>query len=153
GMAARLTEIGVDEVLLAATYHSVRALTPRHPRHRIVTASHAAAYYRLDKERWSGRQIRPQAATWMDRDDAFDQSVEILRAAGLRVSAWSVLVHGTSLVAQAPDAAVRNVYGDRYPWAPCAADPRVTSYVVGIAEDLACLAGISSIEIESAGWY
>ncbi len=33
------------QVTLAAAYHSTRALTPRHPRHRVVTAEYAAVLY------------------------------------------------------------------------------------------------------------
>ncbi|MYY84017.1 hypothetical protein GT044_22585, partial [Streptomyces sp. SID335] len=42
---ARLADLGIRQVTLASAYHSTRALTPRHPRHRIVTAAHAAVLY------------------------------------------------------------------------------------------------------------
>ena len=40
-----LAGLGVETVTLASAYHSTRALTPRHPAHRIVTAEHAAVLY------------------------------------------------------------------------------------------------------------
>ncbi|MEV4229754.1 hypothetical protein AB0J81_22175, partial [Streptomyces bobili] len=54
----RIAALGVGQVTLAAAYHSTRALTPRHPRHRIVTAEHAAVLYPVDG-RWDGRALRP----------------------------------------------------------------------------------------------
>ena len=57
----RIAGLGVQQVTLAAAYHSTRALTPRHPRHRIVTAEHAAVLYPPD-DRWQGRELRPYAA-------------------------------------------------------------------------------------------
>jgi hypothetical protein len=59
---ARIAALGVEQVTLAAAYHSTRALTPRHPRHRIVTAEHAAVLYPAD-DRWERRQLRPYASS------------------------------------------------------------------------------------------
>ncbi|MGW4106151.1 hypothetical protein ACWEGV_24300, partial [Streptomyces sp. NPDC004976] len=42
---ARIAALGTAQVTLASAYHSTRALTPRHPRHRVVTAEHAAVLY------------------------------------------------------------------------------------------------------------
>ena len=47
----RIAGLGLAGVTLAAAYHSVRAVTPFHPRHRIVTRD-AAVYYRADPARW-----------------------------------------------------------------------------------------------------
>src|SRR5690606_4934209 len=52
---ARIAALGTAQVTLASAYHSTRALTPRHPRHRVVTAEHAAVLYPAGEDRWSGR--------------------------------------------------------------------------------------------------
>lgn len=62
--ARRIAELGVQQVTLAAAYHSTRALTPRHPRHRVVTARHAAVLYPPDADRWAGRALRPYPQEW-----------------------------------------------------------------------------------------
>jgi len=49
--ADRIAGLGLTGVALAAAYHSVRAVTPFHPEHRIVTRD-AAVYYRADPARW-----------------------------------------------------------------------------------------------------
>ncbi|MER5828532.1 hypothetical protein ABT086_41645, partial [Streptomyces mirabilis] len=59
GAAERIAGLGVRQATLASAYHSTRALTPRHPRHRIVTAAHAAVLYPVDDARWEGRALRP----------------------------------------------------------------------------------------------
>lgn len=61
--AERIAGLGVSTVTVQAAYHSVRATTPWHPRHRIVQADHAAAYFRLRPERWRGR-LRPYPPSW-----------------------------------------------------------------------------------------
>ena len=59
--ADRIAGLGLDGVTLAAAYHAVRAVTPFHPRHRIVTRE-AAAYYRPDEARWQGAKLAPVQA-------------------------------------------------------------------------------------------
>ena len=64
GAADRLAGQGLAGVTLAAAYHAVRAVTPFHSRHRIVTRD-AAVYYRASPSRWraasSGRPARSSA--------------------------------------------------------------------------------------------
>lgn len=47
--------LGVDHVVLAAVYHGIRAMTLRHPLHRVVTIPHSAAYYPSDQGLQIGR--------------------------------------------------------------------------------------------------
>jgi hypothetical protein len=64
---ARIAALGTAQVTLASAYHSTRALTPRHPRHRVVTAEHAAVLY-PPGDHWSGRTPRPYpAGDWAPR--------------------------------------------------------------------------------------
>ncbi|MYR59002.1 hypothetical protein GTY54_23095, partial [Streptomyces sp. SID625] len=50
----RTAALGVRGATLAAAYHSTRALTPRHPRHRVITAEYAAVLYPPGGH-WRGR--------------------------------------------------------------------------------------------------
>ena len=60
--AERIAGLGLSHVAVAAVYHAVRALTPRHPRHRVVVAEHTAAYYPLSTERWEQSVMHPPQA-------------------------------------------------------------------------------------------
>ncbi|NGN69291.1 hypothetical protein G5C51_36070 [Streptomyces sp. A7024] len=151
--AERIAELGVDQVTLASAYHSTRALTPRHPRHRIVTARHAAVLYPVDEARWLGRRLRPYGQDWVDGEDPFGAAAEALRAAGLDVHTWVVLAHNSRMGAEHPDTSVVNAYGDRYPWAPCIARPEVRDYLVELAAEAAVRPGAGGCELESLGWY
>ncbi|MFD5098245.1 hypothetical protein [Streptomyces albidochromogenes] len=152
--AARVADLGVQQVTLAAAYHSTRALTPRHPRHRVVTAEHAAVLYPVDEARWSGRRLRPYAAgDWAPTADAYGEAAAALAAAGLDVHSWVVLAHNSRLGAACPDTSVVNAYGDRYPWAPCIAQPAVRAYLTGLAAEAAVRPGTRGTELESCGWY
>ncbi|HZX38276.1 MAG TPA: hypothetical protein VFF37_08115 [Streptomyces sp.] len=151
--AARIADLGVQQVTLAAAYHSTRALTPRHPRHRIVTAQHAAVLYEVDEERWAGRELRPYTAGDWAPGDAYGEAAAALADAGIEVHSWVVLAHNSRLGAEHPDTSVVNAYGDRYPWAPCIAQPAVRALVTDLAAEAATRPGARGTELESCGWY
>ncbi|MEU1215787.1 hypothetical protein ABZ424_25990 [Streptomyces sp. NPDC005790] len=151
--ADRLAGLGVQQVTLASAYHSTRALTPRHPDHRIVTAEHAAVLYPPDATRWAGRALHPYAQSWVAGEDPYAEAAEALAGAGLQVHSWVVLAHNSRLGAEHPDTSVVNAYGDRYPWAPCIAQPAVHAYLVNLAAEAAVRPGASGTELESLGWY
>ncbi|WP_310721321.1 hypothetical protein [Streptomyces lydicus] len=149
----RLAALGVQQATLASAYHSTRALTPRHPRHRIVTARHAAVLYPPDPARWARRTLRPYAQDWVAGPDPFGAATRALADAGLEVHSWVVLAHNSRLGADDPSAVVRNAYGDPYPWAPCIARPEVRAYLVTLAAEAAVRPGARGTELESCGWY
>jgi hypothetical protein len=151
--AARIAGLGVQQVTLASAYHSTRALTPRHPRHRLVTARHAAVLYPPDATRWAGRELRPYTQDWTAGADPFGEAARALTAEGLDVHTWVVLAHNSRLGAEHPGAVVRNAYGDPYPWAPCIARPEVREYLVDLAAEAAVRPGARGTELESCGWY
>ena len=148
--ADRMAGLGLAGVTLAAAYHAVRAVTPFHPRHRIVTRD-AAAYYRPDPARWHGARLRPPLAR--PGAGSFERAAARLRARGVGVTAWAVVTHNGRLGAAAPSCTVRNAYGDRYPWALCLAAPAVRDYAAGLAAEVAALPGAGAVELEACGWY
>ncbi|MFI5885887.1 hypothetical protein [Streptomyces sp. NPDC051554] len=149
---ARIARLGVQQATLASAYHSTRALTPRHPRHRVVTAEHAAVLYPPDT-RWQGRELRPYAAGDWAPGDAYGEAAAALADAGLEVHTWVVLAHNSRLGADHPHTSVVNAYGDRYPWAPCIAQPATRAYLVDLAAEAAVRPGARGTELESLGWY
>ncbi|MGW0928242.1 hypothetical protein [Streptomyces sp. NPDC002644] len=153
--AGRTAALGVHQVTLASAYHSTRALTPRHPAHRVVTAEHAAVLYPPEPGRWEGRELRPYpAGDWAPAgDDPFGQAAAALADAGLEVHSWVVLAHNSRMGAEHPDVCVVNAYGDRYPWAPCIARPAVRAYLADLAAEAAVRPGAAGTELESCGWY
>ncbi|MEV0279812.1 hypothetical protein AB0I22_25945 [Streptomyces sp. NPDC050610] len=151
--ARRVADLGVQRVTLASAYHSTRALTPRHPSRRIVTARHSAVLYPPDADRWRGRELRPYEQSWAAGADPFAEAAEALAAAGLDVHTWVVLAHNSRLGEEHPATSVRNAYGDRYPWAPCIARPEVRTYLVDLAAEAATRPGTTGTDLESCGWY
>ncbi|MER6440983.1 MULTISPECIES: hypothetical protein [unclassified Streptomyces] len=151
--AGRIAGLGVRQATLASAYHSTRALTPRHPRHRVVTASHAAVLYPVDGARWAGRALRPYEAGDWAPGDAYGTAAAALAEAGLDVHTWVVLAHNSRLGDEHPDTSVVNAYGDRYGWAPCVAQAATREYLVDLAVEAAVRPGARGTELESLGWY
>ncbi|MGW5200473.1 hypothetical protein [Streptomyces spiralis] len=149
---ARIAALGVEQATLAAAYHSTRALTPRHPCHRVVTAEHAAVLYQPGGH-WAARTLRPYPAGDWAPGDAYGEAAAALAEAGLDVHTWVILAHNSRLGAEHPDTSVVNAYGDRYPWAPCIAQPATRAYLVDLAAEAAVRPGARGTELESLGWY
>ena len=147
--APRLASLGIRRASVAAAYHAVRALTPRHPRHRVVTADHSAVYFPLDPACWGDENLlRPVEAAWSPR--SFGRAVTALDEAGVEVYAWTVLAHSDG---RHPEASVVNAYGDRFPWALCIAQEPVQRFCATLAAEAASQPGLAGIELESCGWY
>jgi len=152
--ADRIAGLGLTGVTLAAAYHSVRAVAPFHPRHRIVTRD-AAVYYRADPANWRATRLRPARLRPAVARPAgsFERAAVALRSRGLQVTAWAVITHNDRLGAVVPSAAVRNAFGDGYPWALCLASPAVRDYATTLAGEIAALPEAGAVELEACGWY
>lgn len=151
GFAERVAGVGLDHVVLAASYHSARAATPYHPAHQLVDARHAALYRPVRPEVWAGRRLTPLPADWVDGPDSFGTAASALRAAGLKVSAWVVLTHNTRLGEAYPDVAVRNCFGDGYPYALCPGNPEVREYAATLAAESVRDVDLAGISLEACG--
>jgi hypothetical protein len=147
----RVAGLGVDTVVLAAAYHSVRAATPLHPQHQIVEASHAALYRPVRPEVWRGRRLAPLAQTWLDRPDPFGAAARQLTDAGLPVSAWLVFTHNTRLGTAHPDVAVVNCFGEPYPYALCPSRPEVRDYAALLAAEAVRDVDLAEVSLEACG--
>lgn len=143
--------LGADRVTLAAAYHTVRALSPRHPRRKVVTATHSAVYYRPDRVHWQDSLLRPAEAAWSL--GGFTEGARALQEAGLKVYAWTILAHNQRLGTMHPEHAVTNAFGDPYAWALCINSRAVREYCALLAAEVAAQPYIDGIELESCGWY
>jgi hypothetical protein len=134
GAVRRVAETGAREVVLAAVYHDVRAITPFHPAHRIVTKR-------------AGPLYGPRS------EGSFERAGGALREAGMSVTAWVVVTHNESLALGRPELRIRNAFGDSYPWALCCANPGTRDYAAGLAAEIGALDCVDRIELEACGWF
>lgn len=148
--ADRIAGLGVGAVALAASYHTTRAATPLHPRHRMVDARHAALYVPVRSQAWQGKRLVPAEPSWVD-SYSFGAAAENLRAAGLPVHAWIVLTHSSRLGDSNPDLSVQNAFGDRYPYALCPAQPDVVEYCETLVAEIVQSEHLDGVVLEACG--
>ncbi|MFE7228480.1 hypothetical protein ACFU7D_27035 [Nocardioides sp. NPDC057577] len=147
----RAQGLGVSKVALAAAYHTARAATPLHPRHRIVEARSAALYRPVRPEAWDGARLVPPAATWVAADDPYGEAAATLTEAGIEVAAWIVLTHSTLLGEADPDLAVVNCWDEPYPYALCTRHEDVRRYAETLAAEAVRETATSSVILEACG--
>lgn len=145
----RFARVGIDELMVAASYHETRAATPLHPRHTIIRARHAAYYGRIEPQAW-GRLIPPSPA-WMGEPDSFGSAYEAAAGAGMPVSAWIVLTHNAELGARYPDLCIVNAWGDCFEWALCPTSPDVVEYACTLVTETLSGRSLAGAVLESAG--
>ncbi|MEV6167306.1 hypothetical protein AB0L99_03635 [Streptomyces sp. NPDC051954] len=154
--AERIAALGVGAVVLQAAYHSVRAMTPYHPVHRTVHATHAAAYFPLDPRQWDGMRLTPALPGWaVDTPDRFGTAAAALRGQGLRVEAWLVLTHSSAAGERAPELTVCNAFDERYGYALCPAQPEVRAYATQLVRAFSeryDAAEVPALMLEACGW-
>jgi hypothetical protein len=149
--AGRVADLGLTDVVLAASYHSTRAATPYHPRHQLVNAHRAALYRPVRPAIWADRRLAPVPADWVDAADPFAEAAAALRRAGLGVTAWIVLTHNTRLGQAHPDVAVVNCFGDSYPYALCPRHGEVREYAATLAAEAVRGVELEGVSLEACG--
>ncbi|HJP79430.1 MAG TPA: hypothetical protein VJ914_34470 [Pseudonocardiaceae bacterium] len=152
GFVERAVEIGVDEVAIAASYHSTRAATPFQTSRTAVVAEKAGLYRPVRDQAWGGRNLRPAPGPWTDRtQDKVADAVSVVRDAGLRTALWVVLTHNSALGAEHPDRSVRNCFGENYAWALCPAHEDVREYAATLAAEAVRDLRPDTVILESCG--
>ncbi|MFF3767421.1 hypothetical protein ACFYYR_25515 [Streptomyces sp. NPDC001922] len=147
----RVRTLGLDEVAVAVAYHSTRAATPWSTRHAAVLARRAALYRPVREGAWRGRPLRPSPPDWVAREDSAGDAVRALNTAGIPAAAWIVLTHNSALGLAQPDVAVRNCFGETYPWALCPAQPAVREYAATLTAEAVHELDLSSVILEACG--
>lgn len=142
----RVLASGVDEVTLAASYHTTRAATPNHPLHRIVDVPYAALYRPVPLGSWG--RLTPVS---FGDGDLFASAAGILHEAGIRVNAWIILAHNTRLGLLHPDLTVVNCFGERYPYALCPSWTEVVDHCVALASAALQDVPVAGVSLESCG--
>ncbi|WP_326951123.1 hypothetical protein OG439_21380 [Amycolatopsis sp. NBC_01307] len=149
GFLDRARGLGVDEVAVALSYHSTRAATPWSASRTAVVARHAAFHRPVRPDAWGS--LRPSTPDWITAQDSGGDAVRLLNEAGIPAAAWIVLTHSSQLGYAHPDVAVRNCFGEAYPWALCPSQPAVREYAAAMTAEAVAGLELSSVVLEACG--
>lgn len=148
-VAERLTEIGVTELNLATTMHSVQTLNPHNPERKTFFAD-ASAYFQPDDDRYG--EISPEVNETMGEADWLARIADGFADAPVSLNAWVVPFHSSSLGRKHPDAALTSPFGDSLIWGLCPSNPDVQAYGRALTADLADRGVFDGIEMELADY-
>lgn len=149
--AQRASELGLDVVALAASYHASRTVSPLHPTRRVTEVPTSSCYVPIRDTAWHGRRLVPSSASWLDHPNAFELAQRALTEEGLEVDAWIVLTHHDELGYANPDVVVRNAFGDVYPYALCPQVEEVREYCLTLVEEVLDATGCQGVILEACG--
>jgi hypothetical protein len=155
GVDAALDEIGglgAGGISLAATYHAGRLLLPHNPARAVHFLEDGVAYFQVDSRRYRPLALAPLTARAVADIDLFGLTREAAGRRGLELAAWVVGTHNSRLGRMHPTSTIRNVFGDRYSFALCPANPAVRAYLVALCREVAETCRPAVIELESLGY-
>lgn len=141
------TEMGLDTVSMAGTYHAGKFLRPQGKSGKVCFPEDGTAYFRHDDTRYGA--IKPVPNSILTETDVLAQLCDDGR---MNINVWLVLMHNTRLGMQHPDAVVRNAFGDPYFYNLCPSAPAARDYAIGLARDVTERYPISGISLEAPGF-
>lgn len=148
--AAECTALGVNRLHVTTLYHSGKFLLPRRRERRVYFPESGHVLVPVRDDAFPG-PIRPRvsaiAATgWLQ------ELAEVSREAGIDLAAWTVFHHGSVLAASHPEATIRNVFGDPYPFALCPSHDVVADYSVSLASAVHATGAFRTLDLETIGY-
>ena len=141
----RLQALRIRHASIAALYHQARMLLPHNPVRKLAVHAGGTCYIPFDRERYGALAPRSPLT---DYDGLLETLAQRLRAAGIGMSAWMVLMHNSWLASAHPQLAITGVFGDRSPSNLCPSHPEVQDYVCALCADLK-RAGVDQMDAES----
>jgi hypothetical protein len=146
---ADLAARGVDGINLAAHYHSVETLDPKHP-DRMFEEYPAGCYFDPQPGEFADTPIDPRPNDVRGVADPLADIVEMAGEHGIDVNAWTVCLHNTPLCEAHPEFRTETAFGDPRNHAFCPSNPEVRAYygaLVGAIADR----GVDEIQLEKVG--
>ena len=151
-LVGRVRDLGVTHLAVATSYHAGYFLYPHNPRRRTHLLEDGVVYFHPEEGRYAGGPIRPAVATMSRQRDWIGAICERAGAAGLKLIAWTVLLHNTRIGLQHPDATVRNAFGDSYPHTLSPAHSASVALARGLVGDLAANYPFDAVLLEAANY-
>lgn len=147
---AAIRSWGFASAAVAVNYHTAKLLLPHNPKRKVYFPEAGRFYMPLAGEFAKSHPIRPLASAWAKQhSDFWERLGEACAKYGLKVTAWTIGAHNTTLGYMYPQFVCRNAFGDPYYFALCPSRPEVRDYLVGTVRHVSEHPVISSLFLES----
>ena len=143
-------ELGVNRVHATTLYHSGKFLLPRNRTAKVYFPEPGRLFVPIAEDSFAN-EIRPQSSAiassgWLKRLS------QAATGSGLKLAAWTVFHHSSVLAGQHPQYAIRNLFGDIYPFALCPSQPTVQAYSMSLASAIESLGVFDTLDLETIGY-
>ncbi len=146
----RCQTLGIDRVHVTTVYHSGKFFLPRNRGSRVYFPESGCAYLKLPLGN-SKQELCPPLNCCADEGWEWKLG-RAAASAGISLAAWTVFHHNSALGTAHPHLTVKNLFGDRYPYALCPSHPKVQDYSVQLATALHSLSVFQALDLESIGY-
>jgi hypothetical protein len=147
-----MRDSGLNQLLVAGSYHSGWFVHPRKERRRLYMTQGGVLYFPPDPKIFQSTPIRPEVADFVRGTNWLGLAGERLTRYGLRMSSWTIGVHSTKLGQRYPEYTQHTAYGDSLPHALSIGHDAVRSYLKALCRDLATNYPMYGVQLEAFGW-
>jgi len=148
----RARDLGVTHLAVATSYHAGFFFHPHNPKQRVHLLDDGVVYFHPNEACYADGPIRPVVAAMSREQDWIRVIADAADGAGLKLMAWTVLLHNTRLGLMHPEATIQNVFGDSHPHALSPAHPASVALAKGLVRDLATHHPFEAILLEASNY-
>ena len=146
-----LQSYGLSGINLALNYHGSRDLLLRQGP-QLEYLSDGFHYYKTDYSKYEDFAFKPALIDQLPNNELLDSVIEVAKNNQFEVNAWAVYMHNSAIGMANPEAAVTNVFGNKFLSELCPINPAVAGYAIGLTKDLVSR-GINAITAESLHFH
>jgi hypothetical protein len=143
---------GLNQMLIAGSYHSGWFVHPRKERRRLYMTEGGVLYFPPDPKIFQTTPIKPEVASVARGANWLERAGERLDRFGLRMASWTIGVHSTRLGQRYPEYTQHTAYGDSLPHALSIGHDAVREYLKALCRDLATNYPMYGVQLEAFGW-
>jgi hypothetical protein len=144
------TEIGLDAISLATSYHTVEHLRPHTRGRRFFNSYEAAVYFKPDLSLYEETHLKPNVSPLASGAvNPLKLISNKCKEHELKLISWTVCLHNSHLGRKYPDCTERNAFGESYPPYLCPSNLAVRNYIKALLKDLSRNYDFMGLELES----
>ena len=146
-----LKSYGFTGINLALNYHGSRDLLLRQGP-QLEYLADGFHYYKSDTNAYEKDAYKPAITDQLPSNELLDSVIKVAAANDFKVNAWAVYMHNSAIGMASPEAAVTNVFGNKFLSELCPINPAVGGYAQGLTKDLVSR-GLNGIVAESLHFH
>jgi len=146
-----LKSYGFTGINLALNYHGSRDLLLRQGP-QLEYLADGFHYYKSDASAYEKDAYKPALTDQLPSNELLDSVIKVAAANDFKVNAWAVYMHNSAIGMASPEAAVTNVFGNKFLSELCPINPAVRGYALGLTKDLVSR-GLNGVVAESLHFH